>query len=151
MKIAMLILAAILSVAEPEHEPAQGYDVPLPAEYIEHVTTVALEYGLDPAWIFGIAYQESRFRPDVTGDSGKAEGMYQIQPRWHQERMQRLGVTNLYDEWQAVYVACDYLSEVLGEYGDIRTALTVYRYGCPTISGEDYAAIVLQKADEIRK
>lgn len=164
MSIALLLLTAMLAITEPEHDPAEDitratvemYDIdaekiPLNADYIAYVCGVCQEYTIDPAVIFGIAYQESRFRADVTGDSGKAKGMYQIQQRWHEDRMERLGVTDLYDERQAVRVACDYLAEIREEHPDIRQMLTVYRYGDLTVRGEDYATIVLQKAEEFRK
>lgn len=164
MNISVLLLAALLSVAEPEHDPSvdvvattismYGIDaetLPLDPMYVEHVCEVCRAYILDPAVLFGMMWQESRFQPQVVGDHGRAIGILQIQPRWHGERMQRLGVTDLADEWQAIYVACDYLAEIREKHPDIREMLTIYRYGDLNVVGEDYAGLVMQKADVFRQ
>lgn len=152
-----LFAAQIAETAAGEELPAQtaeshtaAYNVPLEPEYIEHVVSVCGEYGLDPAVVLAVMWQESRFQADVVGDHGTSFGIMQVKPRWHQERMDRLGVTDLCDPWQAVWVGCDYLAELLQEDGTYRTALTLYRYGELKVSGEDYAGIVLAKAEEIR-
>lgn len=162
--LALLILVSLLSAAEPEHDPCEditlttiemyGIDaqqIPMPEEYIAHVCTVCREYTLDPAVLFGIMWQESRFTPDAIGDNGQSFGILQIKRKWHEERIQRLGVTDLTDEWQEIYVACDYLAEIRETHPDIHQMLTIYRYGDLNITGEDYAAIVLGKAEEFRK
>ena len=160
--------SSAVQVIEPEHSPESRaadmaemgitsgngyteceythYDIPLSDEYQEYVTDVCEVYGLDPRIIFGIAYQESRFQADVTGDGGRAHGMYQVHPRWHSERMVKLGVTDLYDPYQAVWVCADFLAEVLNEYGSYEEALTYYRYGTLTATGEPYADIVMTQA-----
>ena len=59
-----------------------------------------------------IAYNESRFTPDLLGDDGKSIGMMQINTRWHTGRMEALGVTDLTDPVQSARVAIDYLKEL---------------------------------------
>lgn len=61
------------------------------------------------ATVMGIANKESRFKADAIGDSGNSLGLMQVQPRWHQERMDRLGVTDLMDPVQNARVAVDYI------------------------------------------
>lgn len=165
--LAVLLMVSALSGAEPEHDPetrtrdmaemagmaaAEAYETPLAPEYAAYVVEVCEGYGLDPAVVFGVMQQESGFRTAAVGDNGKALGIMQVQPRWHADRMARLGVTDLLDEWQAVWVGCDYLAELLEEHGgDYRTALTVYRYGTTAATAEDYAGIVLRNAENIRR
>lgn len=156
-RMSLLILVGLLSVMEPEHDPEERaeamdrYDTPLDQAYENHVVNICEEYGLDPAVVFAVMWQESRYTADAVGDSGRALGIMQIQPRWHADRMARLGVTDLLDERQAALVGCDYLSELLARYGTYQEALTAYRYGDLTVTGEDYAGVVLEKAEEIRK
>lgn len=64
-----------------------------------------------------IAYHESRFTPDLVGDDGKSVGMMQINARWHTDRMEALGVTDLTDPEQCAAVAIDYLKELEGLTG----------------------------------
>lgn len=151
MNIAVLLLTALLAITEPEHAIGPAYDTPLPEAYESYVCEVCAEYGLDPAVVFAVMWQESRFQADAIGDHGQSHGIMQIKRCWHEERIRRLGVNDLLDEWQAVWVGCDYLAELIGAYGSYRDALTAYRYGDLTITGEDYAGIVLRKAEEIRQ
>jgi len=132
---------------EPEHEfLGTGLSLELEA-YTEEV---AEAYGLDPAVVYAVMYTESRFQADAVGDNGESLGLMQIKAKWHQERMARLGVTDLLEPQQNILVGCDFLAELLAEYGDMYTALTVYRYGDTVITGEDYAAIVLELSDSYR-
>lgn len=59
--------------------------------------------------VMAIANKESRFKTDAIGDNGNSIGLMQVQPRWHQERMDRLGVTDLKDPVQCATVAVDYI------------------------------------------
>lgn len=164
--LALVVGGTGVAVAEPEHDPAtrsadmaemgiypeedaksyRHYDIPLSDEFQEYVQDVCEQYGLDATVIYGMAEQETYFNPALTGDSGKAQGLLQVQPQWHSARMARLGVTNLYDARQNALVAADYLAELLNTYGNYRDALTAYRYGSLVVTGEDYAGIVLGNA-----
>lgn len=59
--------------------------------------------------VMAIANRETRFDSAAIGDDGNSFGLLQIQPRWHQERMDRLGVTDLTDPVQSAKVAVDYI------------------------------------------
>lgn len=61
------------------------------------------------AAVMAMANRESRFDVTASGDNGNSLGLLQIQPRWHQERMDRLGVTDLMDPIQNTKVALDYI------------------------------------------
>ena len=160
----LLILTGLLLVTEPEHDPAEpvvettiemyginAEAVPMNLDYVEHVCEVCMEYELDPAVLFAMMWQESRFTPNAVGDHGQSFGILQIKRRWHEDRIRRLGVTDLMNEWQEIYVACDYLAEIRETYPSIQQMLTVYRYGDLTVTGEDYAGTVMAKAEEFRR
>lgn len=57
------------------------------------------------------------FQVDAVGDDGWSIGIMQINTRWHTERMEALGVTDLTDPVQCAAVAIDYLQELESRYG----------------------------------
>ena len=76
--------------------------------------------GYDPglfSLVMAIAEHESEFKPDLQGDNGQSLGMMQINTRWHTDRMEALGVTDLTDPVQSAAVAIDYLQELESRYG----------------------------------
>ncbi len=102
---------------EPEQPAKLLESVPLDAETQAAIFDLC---GQDPELfcaVMAIAWRESRFRSDVVGDSGVSKGMYQINTRWHTERMKKLGVTDLTDPVQCTAVALDYLRELSTRYG----------------------------------
>ena len=87
-------------------------------------------------------------------------GLMQIQPRWHSERMEQLGCTDLYDPYQNVTVGISILAEKLAKYDSAGEALTAYNagdYGAYThyfgkgIYANAYAEKILAYAEELRK
>lgn len=139
---------------EPSAEPftAYIYDVPLEDELQLYIVRLCEEHHISPAVVVGMAQRESQFTADAIGDGGDALGMWQVQPRWHQDRMDKLGATNLLDPYQCVTVAVDYLSELLDIYdGDIEKALTAYNQGSYKGVVSDYAKTVIKNSENIEK
>lgn len=101
----------------------------------DYITEIATLYGLDPKIVKALIEVESGGDPYAVGDSGESLGLMQIQPRWHGERMARLGVTDLMDPYQNVLIGCDILAEKLAEYGNLHDALSAYNAGAPCDSG----------------
>lgn len=132
------------TVTEPEETAPESYDIPLQDDLQDYLIGTARSYGLDPALVIAVIWRESCYQVDAVGDAGQAIGLMQIQPRWHQERMDRLGVTDLGDPRSNILVGCDILSEVIGQYG-VTGGLTYYRWGRPDGDGA-YAAEVLAYA-----
>lgn len=134
------------------------YDVPLGEDLQLHIIETAESYGINPAIIIAMAYRESTYRAHLIGDGGDSYGLLQVQPKWHSERMQKLGCTDLLDPFQNVTVAVDYLAEHFDRYGDIGMALTAYNAGpsgaqknyfSKGIYASKYATEVMAYADEI--
>lgn len=67
--------------------------------------------------VIAIAAVESHYTPDLIGDDGQSVGMMQINAKWHTDRMEALGVTDLTDPAQSATVAADYLKELTEVYG----------------------------------
>lgn len=132
-------------------EPSAGlYDVPLDAELQLHIISESIKAGIDPEIIFAMAYRESSYNPKSIGDGGDSYGLLQIQPKWHSERMNKLGCTDLLDPYQNVIVGIDYLSEQLVRYdGHMGKALTAYNAGHYKGKVTSYAKTVMAMAEEM--
>lgn len=94
----------------------------------EEVKAISEELGQEsnicPETIQAICWVESRCQPDA--ESGGCVGIMQVAPKWHKERMGRLGVTDLTDTRQNMLVAVDYLSDLVQDEEDMEEALMRY-------------------------
>lgn len=68
-------------------------------------------------FLMAIAERESDFQADLVDDGGLSLGMMQINTKWHTDRMEALGVTDLMDPVQCAAVAINYLCELEIRYG----------------------------------
>lgn len=145
---------------EPVPEPAEPVsiaeskyreDIPLEEEVQEHIFAVCEEKGIEPEVIFAMIWRESRYDAYAVGDNGRASGLMQIHKRWHSERMERLGVTDLLDPIQNVTVGIDYLDELYRKYGDISHAIVSYNKGHYAGTITSYAKDVLAEAERLRE
>lgn len=121
---------------------ASGYfreDVPLDGDTQAFLRAACEETGIPYELALAVIRQETEFR-NVVGDDGRSVGYMQVQRRWHEDRMARLGVTDLTDSYSNFRVGCDYLAELLGKY-PLEEALTAYNSGKPGKSA--YASNVL--------
>ena len=126
------------------------YDVPLSEELQLHITNLCERHHINPAIIVSMIFWESSFRADVMGDNGDSYGLMQIQPKWHYERMQKLGCTNLLDPFQNVTVGVDILAEQIARYnGDVTKAIVAYNQGSYYGTVTQYAKNILAYAEEI--
>lgn len=145
---------------EPPEEPVEVipevlyYDVPLTEDLQDHIFEVCEKYSVDAGLVMAMIRKESTFNPDIVGDSGRSFGLMQIQPRWHQERMDKLGVTDLLDPYQNIVVGVDYIAELIGRGKGIEWALMAYNGG-PSNANKGieqvvrYADTVLAYQDEL--
>ena len=135
------------------------YNVPLTDDLQLHIIHLCEEMHIEPAIIFGMIHRESNFDASAIGDGGASFGLMQIQPRWHSERMERLGCNDLLDPFQNVTVGIDYFAEMLDRYdGDIHKALVAFNAGATGAEkhwfskGEyssDYSRDVMQMAESV--
>ena len=124
------------------------YDVPLTQELQEHIFAECEKYGIDPAIVIAMCYRESSYNASAVGDNGRSFGLMQIQQRYHEERMERLGVTDLLDPMQNVTVGIDFLAELLDRYnGDVAKALVAYNRGHYAGEITQYALNVVETAE----
>lgn len=131
----------------PETQPSQPTgsirvtNVALSSDLTQYTLNLCSQYGVDSSVIFSVMYHESHFNAGATSGSG-AQGLMQIIPRYSASRMEKLGVTNLYDPASNILVGIDLLAEYYHTYGSWNQALTAYRTGN---AGNDsaYAATIL--------
>lgn len=145
------ILAIPVIPAEPEPQPEPEvptevyYDVPLDYETQDLLRQACEESGVDMVLALAVISRETDFR-NISGDNGNAYGYFQVWPKWHYDRMERLGVTDLNDPLGNFRVGCDFLAELLGKY-HLAEALTAYNSGKPGNSA--YARNVIERMDNI--
>jgi soluble lytic murein transglycosylase len=134
--LAMFVLAGgvILAVAlVQEAKPGWWQRLWYPLDYEQIVRGHARNYGLDPALLAGVIYQESKFKADAESQSG-AVGLMQLLPDTAKGIALHTGgsafrVDDLYDPELNVRYGCWYLRHLLRKYGDERTALAAYNAG----------------------
>lgn len=128
-----------------EKEPIPQYgDVPLEKEIQELLWEACEETGCPYELALAVIWYESRYQ-NINGDDGNSIGYMQIQPKWHQDRMRRLGATDLSDPLSNFRVGCDLLSELLSKH-TVEEALTCYNTGSPGTS--KYATCVMEYMDK---
>lgn len=136
--------------------PVPQYPCPLDLELQIWIRDLCEDHHIDPAIIMAMCDMESDYRADHMGDGGDAYGIMQIQPQWHEERIERLGVFDLLDPYQNVAVGIDYLAELLDYGNGIEWALMAYNGG-PSYAYEmeasgivsDYAQEVMAQAEAL--
>lgn len=134
------------------------YPVPLDTELQFFVVRLCEDHHIDPAIIFAMIDRESDFNADATGDGGNSLGLMQIQQKWHGERMQDLGCTDLLDPYQNVTVGIDYLAECLDKGNGVEWALMAYNGGATYANKmarngrvSDYASEVLTNSEILKE
>lgn len=83
------------------------------------------EYGISPEILEAVCWVESRCTPDAQSSDKSCKGLMQIKPSCHRDRMDRLGIRNIFGIWENIKVGADYLAE-LSQSEDIAVALTIY-------------------------
>lgn len=113
------------------------------------------EYGICPELLMAMIEKESSGNPKAK--NGDCTGLLQISERWHKDRMERLGVTDLYDVNGNVRVAADYLVELAEEYGDLPVVLMKYNgdsraeWHYETGFVSEYAARIMDRSEELER
>lgn len=131
--LAVLGAAAAAAVYVVRADPPWFDRIRYPLDYRSIVRTHARDYGLDPALLAAVIYQESRFRADARSSSG-AVGLMQLLPDTARGIAIRTGGTafrteDLYDPELNVRYGCWYLRHLLRKYRDEQTALAAYNAG----------------------
>ena len=76
----------------PEQYADKGY---FPEKMQIYTRCLCKQYDVPYALVLAIIEQESGYEFDKTGDGGQSKGYMQIYEKWHTDRMQNLGCTDL--------------------------------------------------------
>lgn len=133
-----------------------------PVEVQQFTYIICKEYEVDYSLILAMIEVESSYRYDAVSGCN-AVGYMQIVEKWHTDRMDELGITNLENPYQNIMVGIDYMAELLGQY-QTSVALSVYNRGLRNDKGTgaldladkgvyqtEYSEMVLKRAAEIEK
>jgi soluble lytic murein transglycosylase len=132
--IAILVVAVSVGFVYLRNgEPSWIDRIRYPLHYEQIVRGHAKNYGLDPALVAAVIYQESKFKADAKSESG-AIGLMQLKPETAEGIAIRTGGTrfrtsDLYDPEINVRYGSWYLRHLLDKYGDEKTALAAYNAG----------------------
>lgn len=106
--------------------PKEGKELFKDEEFRLEFLAICNEYNIPPELVISVIKKESSFDPEA--DNGKCVGLMQINEKWHKDRMDQLGITDLMDPLQNIKVGVDYLAE-LKENREIKYALMIYNMG----------------------
>lgn len=95
-----------------EPEPIGYFNVPLSEDLQNHIFELCDSYNVNPAMVVAMIERESSYRASAIGDNGRSYGLMQIQPRWNQERMDKLNCQDLLDPYQNIAVGIDLIAEL---------------------------------------
>lgn len=119
----VLVLAITLSI--PIKANAQTIDVPQGVR--NSCEKWGSEYGICPELLEAVAFKESSFRANVS--NGSCKGMCQINEKLFSERMEYLGITDIYNADQNIHLCADILYDYFTEDDDMYRALAMFNYG----------------------
>jgi len=101
--------------------------IEIPPQVIEYCSNAGELYDISPEFLEAICWVESNCDPDAV--NGSCKGIMQVSDKWHYDRMERLGVTSIFDEEGNILVATDYLRELFDTYGDNDSLVLDYYNG----------------------
>ena len=131
------------------------WDVPLEEELQIYINVICRNSPIAPETIVAMCEKESQYNTAAVGDNGNSIGLLQIQPRYHQERMERLNCPDLCNPYDNVTVALDILEELWFKYGKIEMVLMAYNGGCAYAEEQQwvsqYALDVMNRTRELKK
>lgn len=119
--LATAVTAVLLYASQPVRA---GETVEVPTHVIELSEQIGQAYGICPELLQAICWRESRFQAEAR--NGSCIGIMQVSERWHLDRMDKLGMSDLTDPAQNMEVAADYLRELFRDYHDAGIVLMVY-------------------------
>lgn len=124
-------------------------EIQLDAEMQEWIWNYCNDKNISPALVMAIIERESSCNSACIGDYGNSFGYMQIYRKWHIDRMEKLGVTDLLDGKQNIKVGVDYLLELFSENPDATWVLNAYNGGrayANRKSDTDYSVDVLDRS-----
>lgn len=135
---------------------AAGTDTSLPELYQVHCKEIGRKYDICPELLEAVIEEESSGDPDAVGAAGEI-GLMQVYPKYHLDRAERLGVSNLFSPKGNILVGADYLAELFREYEDMGTVLMIYNGTADAVElgekGEytEYAKSIIKRTEQLER
>lgn len=114
-------------------------------------------YGIPPELLMAMIETESEGKANAYNHSS-ASGLMQVSVKWHEDRMIRLGITNVFDTDQNIHLASDYIAELKDQCGDMELVLMTYNMGYNKAvkfyqqgKVSRYAKDIINRAEELEK
>lgn len=126
-----VFVTSLDQIMDSDKVDAKIYNVPLDADLQQLLWEACEESGIDMSLALAVICEETNYR-NIIGDDGASFGYMQVQQKWHEDRMARLGVTDLMDPASNFRTGCDYLAELLEIY-PLANALAFYNSGDPAL------------------
>lgn len=151
--ILAILMVAALAVSVPMQSDARKTGLSETA----YLATIEIgeQYGICPEILQALIERESSGNPNA--ENSGCKGLCQINEKYHKDRMERLGVTDIYDEYGNILVAADYLMELADEYGEISLVLDIYNGNSKAFSNYEsgivssYAESILERSAELER
>lgn len=100
----------------------------MPTELQEFTQKLCEERCISYPLILAVIEKETGYR-NITGDGDSSTGYMQVMQKWHEERMEKLGVTDLSIPEENITVGTDFLVELFEKYGEVEMVLMAYNMG----------------------
>lgn len=151
------LLTAIVLVASSAVMPETNttYDTEAPVEVQEACMKWGGVYDICPELLEAICWNESRYETDLV--NGTCKGIMQINEPVHTARIEKLGVTDIYDIDENIHVGADLLAELFADYPDAGTVLGLYHGEKKAVSKgktgnySTYTKTILEKSYELER
>lgn len=131
------------------------FDTEAPIEVQEACIKWGKYYDICPELIQAICWNESRYETDL--ENGTCVGIMQINEPVHMARIEKLGVTDIYDLDENIHVGADLLAELFASYPDAGTVLGLYHGEKKAVSKgktgnySTYTKTILEKSYELER
>lgn len=123
---------------------------------------ICRDAGVDYYTVLALIERESGYRYDASGDNGSSKGLMQIWESYHLDRMEALGVDDLYNPYGNMQVGVNFLKEINSKYlssSGEHCVLMVYNMGysgakklwAEGIYSTTYTRQILSRAQEIKQ
>lgn len=152
---AIVEVEIVETVAEPAYKLC---DIPLDEELQIWVFDYCKDKHINPYLVFAVCERESNYNADAVGDSGNSLGIMQIQPKWHQWRMDKLGLFDWMDATQNIMIGIDILLDLYSKNEDTAWVLMAYNGGvayadryCDAGNISEYAEYIMARAEELEQ
>ncbi len=147
MRRKMILSILVLITIAGSEVTAHAKTIDVPQDVVEISEELGDRYDICPELIQAICFKESGLQSDAESDGHI--GIMQVSTKWHKDRMDKLGVSDLFEPMQNMLVGTDYLSDLILEYEDVSVALMIYNGDSSAEDVLNGSADVSAYADEI--